>query len=156
MSDQINEFMDGQAPLSTKSAKIVLRRDGHVYPLIQCTKFKAKVEKKKETVQTLGSFMKKHKATSAEGTGSMGGYVIDSELLKTELGIIRSGQDSRFSAIPTLYGNENQGNQVVELDEVSLDDIPIADLESDDGLIEFESDFTFDDVHLVQAFSGKQ
>lgn len=156
MPNQANEFMDGQSPISTKSSKIVIRRDGHVYPVIQCTKFKAKVEKKKETIQTLGSFMKKHKVTSAEGTGSMGGYVIDSELLKQELGIIRSGHDSRFSAIPTLYGNENQGNQTVELDSVSLDDIPIADLESDDGLIEFESDFTFDDAHLVEAFSGKQ
>jgi len=37
---------------------------------------------------------------------------------------------------------------------VNLDDIPIADFEADDGVMEFESDLTFEGVELVTPFSG--
>jgi len=46
------------------------------------------------------------------------------------------------------------GKQTVLLTEVNLDDIPIADFEADDGVMELESDFTFEGVKLIDEFTG--
>ena len=46
------------------------------------------------------------------------------------------------------------GKQTILLKDVNLDVIPIADFEADDGVMEWESDFTFEDSELVSPFTG--
>ena len=47
-----------------------------------------------------------------------------------------------------------QGHRHYIFGEVNLDDIPLADFEADDGVMEWESDFTFEQINLVTPFDG--
>ncbi|TPR41274.1 phage tail protein [Apilactobacillus micheneri] len=155
-NDLMSRFLSGDSAISSKNTKVVMRRNGQIRPLIACTKFKAKSEKKKEDVKTLGNFVTRKKYVGWSGSGTIGGYVIDSELIKNEIDSLHTGKETRFSIISTIYGNDAQGEQVIQLSEVSLDDVPFADLESDDGLVEYETDYSFEDVELLQSMTGNQ
>ena len=48
------------------------------------------------------------------------------------------------------------GKQIIQLDEVNLDEIPIADFKADDTVMDISADFTFEGIHLVQPFDGIQ
>lgn len=151
----IGRFLNGRDTISTKDATIFIKMNGKVWPMIECNKFSAKLEKNKEDVQTLGSRWKHKKVTSVEGTGTLGGYVISSNWLKYALPYIQGGKDLYFEAIMKIEDPTSQaGSQTIQLGSVNLDDIPIADFEADDGVMEFESDFTFEQIQLLEAFTG--
>ena len=98
-----------------------------------------------------------NKTTSMKGTGSLSGYVINSNWMKYGLDFLRGGADLYFSINATINDTTSSvGSQTVLLSDVNLDDIPILDLESDDGTLEWETDFTFEDVQLVTPFKGIQ
>lgn len=151
----IGSFLNGRDTISTKDAKLYITINGKVIPLIEATKFTAKLEKNKEDVQTLGSRWKHKKTTSVEGTGTLGGYVISSAWLKYALPYIQGGKDLYFEITMSIEDPTSRaGKQTVHLGEVNLDDIPIGDFEADDGVMEWESDFTFEEVDLVTPFTG--
>lgn len=150
-----DSFLNGRDTINTKSAKIFMTINGEVINLIECKKFEAKIEKNKEDVQTLGRVWKGKKVTSVEGTGSLGGYLIKSNWLKYGLTYAEGGPDLYFDATLTIEdATSKAGKQVVLLKDVNLDEIPIGDFESDDGVMEWESDLTFEGIELVEAFNG--
>lgn len=151
----IDNFLNGRDAISTKDAKLYLTIAGHIIVMIEANKFTAKLEKNKEDVQTLGSRWKHKKTTSVEGTGTLGGILIRSTWLKYGLPYIQGGKDLYFDATLTIDDPTSRaGKQTVTLKDVNLDDIPIADFEADDGVMEFETDLTFEGVELVTPFSG--
>ncbi|WP_125764427.1 phage tail tube protein [Companilactobacillus hulinensis] len=155
MANNISDFLNGRDTISTKDAKVYLTIENQIIPMIECNKFTAKIEKNKEDVQVLGSHWKRKKTTSIEGTGTLGGYVITSNWLKYALPYAQGGKDLYFDVTLTIEDKTSKaGKQTVHLSEVNLDDIPIADFEADDGVMEWESDFTFEDFDLVSAFTG--
>ncbi|CCI81987.1 phage tail tube protein [Lactobacillus hominis] len=151
----IDRFLNGRDTISTKDAKLSITINGEVINLIECNKFTAKIEKNKEDVQVLGNHWKLKKTTSVEGTGTMGGYLINSNWLKYGIPYTQQGGDLYFTATLTIEDPTSRvGKEVVQLEDVNLDDIPIADFEADDGVMEWESDLTFEGVSLVQEFKG--
>ncbi|WP_334328443.1 phage tail tube protein [Companilactobacillus sp. HBUAS59699] len=155
MSNNVGEFLNGRDTISTKDAKVYATINGQIIGLIDCNKFTAKLEKNKEDIQVLGSHWKRKKVTSIEGTGTLGGYIISSNWLKYALPYIQGGKDLYFEITLTIEDKTSRaGKQTIHLGEVNLDDIPIADFESDDGVMEWESDFTFEEFDLVSAFDG--
>lgn len=151
----IGQFLNGRDTISTKDAKVFVEMDGHVWPMIEATQIAAKLEKNKEDVQTLGSRWKHKKTTSVEGTGTLGGYVISSNWLKYALPYIKGEKDLYFTITMTIEDPTSRaGKQTVLLKDVNLDDIPVADFEADDGVMEWESDFTFEGIELVEPFTG--
>lgn len=159
MSDEttstLGQYLNGRDTISTKDAKLFITIDGKTIPMIDATEITAKWEKNKEYVQTLGSRIKHKKTTSMEGTGTIGGYVISSMWLKYALPYLQGGKDLYFEITMTIEDTTSRaGSQTVHLGEVNLDDIPIADFEADDGVMEWESDFTFETSELVTEFTG--
>ncbi|MCT6858253.1 MAG: phage tail tube protein [Apilactobacillus sp.] len=154
MSQPLNDLGDGQQTISTRSARIFFQRDGQNIPFAECTEFKASVKKSKEKVNTLGNFAVRHKYVGWEGTGSLSGYITNSDLLSREIGSLTTGQEQRFNIVATYYGNEQQGNQTYMLKSVSLDNLPLGDLKSDDGIMKFETDFTFEGIDLIDKFNN--
>ena len=151
----IDEFLNGRDTISTKDATLSIKIDSNIIKMIECNKFTAKLEKNKEDVQTLGSHWKRKKTTSVEGTGTLGGYLINSNWIKYGIPYTQDGGDLYFDATLTIHDPTSKaGKQVIQLTDVNLDDIPIADFEADDGVMEWESDFTFEGLNLVQAFNG--
>lgn len=151
----IGQFLNGRDTISTKDAKLFVEMNGKVWPMIEATQVAAKLEKNKEDVQTLGSRWKHKKTTSVEGTGTLGGYVISSNWLKYALPYIKGEKDLYFTITMTIEDPTSRaGKQTVLLKDVNLDDIPVADFEADDGVMEWESDFTFEGIELVEPFTG--
>lgn len=151
----IGQFLNGRDTISTKDAKLFIEMNGKVWPMIEATQVAAKLEKNKEDVQTLGSRWKHKKTTSVEGTGTLGGYVISSNWLKYALPYIKGEKDLYFTITMTIEDPTSRaGKQTVLLKDVNLDDIPVADFEADDGVMEWESDFTFEGIELVEPFTG--
>lgn len=154
MAQPLNDLGDGQQTISTRSARIFFQRDGQNIPFAECTEFKASVKKSKEKVNTLGNFAVRHKYVGWEGTGSLSGYITNSDLLSREIGSLTTGQEQRFNIVATYYGNEQQGNQTYMLKSVSLGNLPLGDLKSDDGIMKFETDFTFEGIDLIDKFNN--
>jgi len=151
----IGQFLNGRDTISTKDGKLFVRMGDKIWPMIEANQVKAKLEKNKEDVQTLGSRWKHKKTTSGEGTGTVGGYLISSNWLKYALPYIQGGKDLYFELMLVIEDKTSKaGKQTVLLKDVNLDDIPIADFEADDGVMEWESDFTFEGVDLVEPFTG--
>jgi len=151
----IGQFLNGRDTISTKDAKLFVEMNGKIWPMIEATQVAAKLEKNKEDVQTLGSRWKHKKTTSVEGTGTLGGYVISSNWLKYALPYIKGEKDLYFTITMTIEDPTSRaGKQTVLLKDVNLDDIPVADFEADDGVMEWESDFTFEGIELVEPFTG--
>lgn len=81
--------------------------------------------------------------------------MINSNWIKYGIPYTQDGGDLYFDATLTIHDPTSKaGKQVIQLTDVNLDDIPIADFEADDGVMEWESDFTFEGLNLVQAFNG--
>lgn len=151
----IGSYLNGRDTISTKDAKVYITINGKVIPLIECNELSLKLEKNKEDVQTLGSRWKHKKVTSVEGTGSLGGYLISSNWLKYALPYIQGGKDLYFEITLTINDATSQaGTQTIHVGDVNLDDIPVADLKADDGVMQWKSYFTFEQINLVTAFTG--
>lgn len=149
----MNTLGDAQKTISSKSAKIFIQRNGQNKTFAECDQFKATIKKNKEKVQTLGNLASRHKFVGWEGTGSIAGYVVNSDLIKNEADALRTGQEQRFDIVATYYGDAEQGKQSILLKSVSLDELPLGDIKSDDGLMKFETDFTFEDFEAVDLFN---
>lgn len=140
--------------INSKDAMVTATIHGRVIPLIECTNFEAKIEKNKEDVQVLGTHWKHHKVTSIEGTGSLEGYLISSMWLKYAMPYINGGAELYFNVTVDIEDKSSRtGKQTVQLTDVSLDDIPIADIKADDSVLEWKSDFTFEGVQLINEFN---
>lgn len=153
MAQALNDFIDAQKTLSTKSARVFIQRNGQNLLFAECTEFKPKIKKNKEKVKTIGSFSTKNKFTGWEGSGSISGYVVNSNIIANEMDSLRTGREQRFNIVAKYYGDDEQGTQTVLYKSVSLDEIDPGALKGDDGLISFETDFTFDDIELVETFN---
>lgn len=140
--------------INSKDAMVTATINGRVIPLIECTDFEAKIEKNKEDVQVLGSHWKHHKVTSIEGTGTLEGYLISSMWLKYALPYINGGAELYFNITVDIEDKSSRtGKQTVQLTDVSLDDIPIADISADDSVLDWSSDLTFEGVQLINEFN---
>lgn len=151
----VGQFLNGRDTISTKDAKLFITANGKVWPMIECNKFSAKLEKNKEDVQTLGTRWKHKKTTSVEGTGELGAYQISSYFQKYALPYVQGGKDLYFEATLTIEDPTSRaGKQTLHFTDVNLDDIPFADFEADDDVMQWETDFTFEGVELVEPFTG--
>ena len=140
--------------INSKDAMVTATINGRVIPLIECTNFEAKIEKSKEDVQVLGTHWKHHKVTSIEGTGSLEGYLISSMWLKYAMPYINGGAELYFNVTVDIEDKSSRtGKQTVQLTDVSLDDIPIADISADDKILDWKTDFTFEGVQLINEFN---
>lgn len=140
--------------INSKDAKVTATINGRVIPLIECTDFEAKIEKNKEDVQVLGTHWKHHKVTSIEGTGTLEGYLISSMWLKYALPYINGGAELYFNITVDIEDKSSRtGKQTIQLTDVSLDDIPIADISADDSVLDWSSDFTFEGIQLINEFN---
>ncbi|MDF7683636.1 phage tail tube protein [Lactobacillus sp. ESL0679] len=149
------EFLSGKDTISTKEATVTMTFNGQVYKMLECKKFSAKLEKNKEDIQTLGTHWKRKKTTSIEGTGTIGAYIINSNFIKMALPYIQNGKDAYFDITFTIEDETTAwGKQVIQLHNVNFDDIPIADFEADDGVMDEETDFTFEGFDLIQGFDS--
>lgn len=142
--------------ISSKEGTVVVNIDGKNYPFIEATEVSAQVDFNKEDVPRLGTRFKGKKVTSAEGTGTINGYLVSSiwvsEVLETYK---KTGALPPMSLTTTVEDKTSSvGKQVIVLTGFMIDTVPLFALASDDGVMMGETDFTFDDYQLTNKFGG--
>lgn len=156
-SSELANFLAARDTINSKDATVFLTIGGRNIAMINGKELSAKLEKNKEEVQVIGSHWTRNKTTSIKGTGTLSGYVIDSNWTKYGIDFAKGGADLYFSITATIEDKTSRtGKQTVLLSDVNLDEVPVLNLNSDDGVLDFESDFTFEDLDLVTPFTGLQ
>lgn len=142
--------------ISSKEGKVVVNIGGKNYPFIEATEVSAQVDFNKEDVPRLGTRFKGKKVTSAEGTGTINGYLVSSIWVDKVLETYKkTGALPPMSLTTTVEDKTSSvGKQVIVLTGFMIDTVPLFALASDDGVMMGETDFTFDDYQLTNKFSG--
>ena len=102
----------------------------------------------------LGHRMTQHKVVGATGTGSLTMYFMNSEMLNQAIQYLKTGN---YRGLKLQVKNEDPqstiGKQEVVLLNVVLATIPVATLDDQsDDPITFDTDFTFDDIEVLESF----
>lgn len=154
-SQQTQTFLNAQDTISSKEATVFATINGQNIPLIELVECSAKWEKNKEDVNSIGKRTTGSKTTSMKGTGTLSGHLINSNWLKYGMDFLKGKKDLYFSINATINDTTSSvGSETVLIEGVNMDDIPILDLNADDGILDWESDFTFEDMDLVTPFTG--
>lgn len=142
--------------ISSKEGTVVVNINGKNYPFIEATEVSAQVDFNKEDVPRLGTRFKGKKVTSAEGTGTINGYLVSSIWVDKVLETYKkTGALPPMSLTTTVEDKTSSvGKQVIVLTGFMIDTVPLFTLASDDGVMMGETDFTFDNYQLTNKFSG--
>lgn len=143
----------GSDSISSKTGKAFITINGQNHELFYLKKVEATLTKNKEEVRTIGSRMVGHKTTSIQGEGTLTIAEVTSMFKETFLKYISEGIDVYFNLQVT---NEDPstpyGRETKILTHCNFDEILIASLDSDDGILEQELPFTFEGVEILEKF----
>lgn len=140
--------------INSREGSVIMSVNGKNITLAEIEEATAQLEGNVEEINLLGKRLKGHKLTSAEGTGSISKYTVRSDFAQIMSRWVQGGKYPDISLTLTVEDNTSAtGKQVVRLMGVIFADGVFANLNSDDGLLEDETDFTFDDFKIIQAFS---
>lgn len=140
--------------INSREGSVIMSVNGKNITLAEIEEATAQLEGNVEEINLLGKRLKGHKLTSAEGTGSISKYTVRSDFAQIMSRWVQGGKYPDISLTLTVEDNTSAtGKQVVRLMGVIFADGVFANLNSDDGLLEDETDFTFDDFKIIQAFN---
>jgi len=141
--------------ISAREGKAYITINGQNRELFEISALTAQIDLAVQERRMLGHRMTQHKVVGATGTGSMTIYFMNSEMLNQAIQYLRTGN---YKGLKIQVKNEDPqstvGKQEVVLSNVILATIPAAilDDQSDDP-ITFDTDFTFDDIEVLESFN---
>lgn len=151
-----NQILNQNDTISSKEGTVVVNIGGKNYPFIEATEVSAQIEFNKEDVPRLGTKFKGSKVTSAEGTGSLNGYLVSSIWISEVLEKYKNGGALPPMSLTVTVEDKTSsvGKQTIVLTGVMIDTVPLFNIEADDGVMNAETDFTFDGYQLTNKFTG--
>lgn len=128
--------------------------NGQNRQMFEVSSIDAHITYKVQEKQTLGHRMTQHKIIGATGEGSGTFYFMNSQMLREFVSYMKNGIAPE---VTTQIVNEDPqstiGRQSVALYHMILNTVPVAYLDDDsEDPITFDSDFTFDDLGLLEQF----
>lgn len=154
MADTLGQVLKGRDVISARQGMGYMHVGDKIIPLVEATKIKADITKKKEDVSTLGTMWKSKKTTSIEGSGSFEYYFMHSNFIKYAQPLIEQGVDFYFDLTVDIEDKSTKtGKQSITLHDVNMDKINLFDIEADDSLMKGSTDFDFVGVDLNNSFN---
>jgi len=140
--------------ISSHEGKAYITINGQNRELFEVSALSAQIDLIVQERRMLGHRMTQHKVVGATGTGSMTMYFMNSEMLNQTIQYLRTGN---YRGLKVQVKNEDPqstiGKQEVVLLNVILATIPVATLDDQsDDPITFDTDFTFDDIEILESF----
>jgi len=140
--------------ISAREGKAYITIDGQNRELFEISALTAQIDLTVQERRMLGHRMTQHKAVGATGTGSMTMYFMNSQMLNQAIQYLRTGN---YRGLKIQVKNEDPqstiGKQEVVLLNVILATIPVTTLDDQsDDPITFDTDFTFDDIEVLEGF----
>lgn len=141
--------------IATNNGTVIATINGKNRKLGEIIKLEAKAELNTEEVRVLGKRVVGHKPTSMELTGSVSMYLVSSLWLELNEQWKNGGPQPEISITTTVEDPTTSAKkQVVQLMDVIFEETLITSQDSEDGLLEFETDIKFDDYKTIQKFNG--
>lgn len=140
--------------ISAHEGKAYITIDGQNRELFEISSLTAQIDLTVQERRMLGHRMTQHKVVGATGTGSMTIYFMNSQMLNQAIQYLRTGN---YKGLKIQVKNEDPqstvGKQEVVLLNVILATIPVTTLDDQsDDPITFDTDFTFDDIEVLEGF----
>ena len=140
--------------ISSQEGKAHITINGQNRELFEISALTAQIDLIVQERRLLGHRMTQHKVVGATGTGSMTMYFMNSEMLNQAIQYLRTGN---YKGLKVQVKNEDPqstiGKQEVVLSNVILATIPVTTLDDQsDDPITFDTDFTFDDIEVLEGF----
>jgi hypothetical protein len=140
--------------ISSHEGKAYITIDGQNRELFEVSSLSAQIDLIVQERRLLGHRMTQHKVVGASGTGSLTMYFMNSEMLNQAIQYLRTGN---YRGLKVQVKNEDPqstiGKQEVVLSNVILATIPVTTLDDQsDDPITFDTDFTFDDIEILESF----
>ena len=140
--------------ISSHEGKAYITINGQNRELFEVSTLSAQIDLIVQERRLLGHRMTQHKVVGATGTGSLTMYFMNSEMLNQAIQYLRTGN---YKGLKIQVKNEDPqstiGKQEVVLSNVILTTIPVATLDDQsDDPITFDTDFTFDDIEVLESF----
>ena len=140
--------------ISSKEGKAYITINGQNRELFEISTLTAQIDLSVQERRMLGHRMTQHKVVGATGTGSMTIYFMNSQMLNQAVQYLRTGN---YKGLKVQVKNEDPqstiGKQEVVLLNVILATIPVTTLDDQsDDPITFDTDFTFDDIEILESF----
>lgn len=140
--------------ISAHEGKAYITINGQNRELFEISALTAQIDLIVQERRMLGHRMTQHKVVGATGTGSMTMYFMNSEMLNQAIQYLKTGN---YKGLKLQVKNEDPqstvGKQEVVLLNVILASLPVAILDdSSDDPITFDTDFTFDDIEILESF----
>jgi len=140
--------------ISAREGKAYITIDGQNRELFEISSLTAQIDLTVQERRMLGHRMTQHKVVGASGTGSMTIYFMNSQMLNQAIQYLRTGN---YKGLKIQIKNEDPqstiGKQEVVLLNVILATIPVGTLDDQsDDPITFDTDFTFDDIEVLESF----
>ena len=140
--------------ISSKEGKAFITRNGQNKNLCRCRDIEATVSKNKSDIRMLGNRWVGHKTTSVQGSGTLTIYHTSSAFKDEFLDYARTGKDTYFSLQVEVEAPSTRfGREVLLLIGCNFDEITMAMLSAEDGVLEQELPFTFEGVELLKKFT---
>jgi len=140
--------------ISAHEGKAYITIDGQNRELFEISSLTAQIDLTVQERRMLGHRMTQHKVVGASGTGSMTIYFMNSQMLNQAIQYLRTGN---YKGLKIQVKNEDPqstvGKQEVVLLNVILATLPVTTLDDQsDDPITFDTDFTFDDIEVLEGF----
>ena len=141
--------------ISGKEGRAYAKINGNNEELFMAKTIEANVEKNKSEIKAIGKRMTGHKATGANGSGSMTLYYM-TPLFRTMIKQWKeTGVDVYFDMVVENDDQESSaGKQSTLLIGCNLDSVVLAKLDGDsDDALDEDVDFTFEDFDILTPFA---
>ena len=149
-----NITMASKDAIAAKYGYCYLTIDNNRYLFMQAKDVSLTITKDKQRVDIMGKTMAGHKSTGAEGTGKAKFHYNTSLMNEQLINYCKSGKDVYFDLqITNDDPTSDAGRQTVTAYDCNLDGGIIAQIISDNSLLEFDYNFTFDDCDLPEKFA---
>ncbi|MED3551017.1 phage tail tube protein [Cytobacillus praedii] len=148
-------FLQARDAISGQEGRAYATINGNVEEMFYVKTLEATVEKQKSEMKALGRRGTQHKATGWNGTGSMTIYYVTTRFRQLMLDYIKTGKDVYFDIqIVNEDPTSSIGRQTVVLKNVNLDNVIMAKVDTESEFLEEETNFTFDDVDILESFAA--
>lgn len=146
-------FLQARDTISGQEGRAYAIINGQNEEMFYVKSLEATVEKEKAEVKTLGRRGTQHKATGWSGSGTMTIYYVTSKFRQLMADYIQHGIDSYFDIMVTNEDPSSSiGKQTVVLQNVNLNSVVMAALNTESEALEEEIEFTFEGINLSEQF----
>lgn len=140
--------------INSKEGKLFIVRNQQNIVLSRATKLETSIAFNKTEIRMLGNRAVGQKVTSWTGSGSLGLYQSTSELKRWAIDYVKNGIVPYFNVQSEVYDPSTPfGRESIVYVGCLFDEITMSALSTEDGVLEDEMAFTYEDIELLTEFA---